>query len=277
MQNPTVESLTIMFEKKKASCKSRLLSFDLTLDQWIALYKMRSTLTCYYTDVQFDMRDTSRDNYPTLERINGDMPYSVGNICFCTAKVNRLKSQVIENGLSTKGIGGVNANIVQRIKKVLNNPEMAALRLKPYEDIFAKVAEREQEKQAKIVKDAIKDELQLRNERIKQVKIKADKELALAKNYQRISEEFTNAGAVFDMSIKEVRDCLRITKCKISGVVFENDNQKHFWVKDKTGFITKDNVVVVTKSVQESLDHISKGSMETLLTCVKNLDKNLNK
>lgn len=66
----TQDSLRRMYNNKKASCVDRLIPFTLTFKEWEALYRLRNTLRCAYTDKEFNFNTTSGDNYPTLERIN---------------------------------------------------------------------------------------------------------------------------------------------------------------------------------------------------------------
>ncbi|AGG57864.1 hypothetical protein VPBG_00092 [Vibrio phage helene 12B3] len=43
----TEAELTRMFHNKANNCKQRLIRWDFSLEEYIALYKMRSVMTCF--------------------------------------------------------------------------------------------------------------------------------------------------------------------------------------------------------------------------------------
>ena len=131
----TQDSLQRMYNNKKASCVDRLIPFELTFKEWEALYRLRNTVRCAYTDKEFNYKDSTNDNYPTLERICATKPYEKGNICFVTRLANELK-EMYDSGKSLKGIGDHRINMIQRIRKVVENPQQLAVMLKPYDDLW---------------------------------------------------------------------------------------------------------------------------------------------
>ncbi|AUR94345.1 hypothetical protein NVP1193O_214 [Vibrio phage 1.193.O._10N.286.52.C6] len=265
----TEAELTRMFHNKKNNSEQRLLEFSISIEEWLAIYRMRPTLRCAYTDRQFNLRSTIHDDYPSLERISETQGYVRGNICFVTSKVNRLKSQVIENGMSTKGLGE-DAHIVQRIKKVIDNPDMLAERLKPYQEIFDKIDQRHAEEQAKETQRVERQEASDKQKKINKVKVQMDEQRALATHYSNIYDLFKNMGLQYGLSFKEHRDKLRISRSALSKVTFTSLEDKYLWIPDKVtvggkGIVEKCDFIVCFKDESELLDKLSQtGNLKTI-------------
>ncbi|CAL9966207.1 HNH endonuclease [Vibrio phage F99] len=266
----TEEELTRLYYNKQNNSKQRQIPFLLTLEEWIAIYRMRPTLRCAYTDRQFNLRSTSSDDYPSLERIDSTTKgYERGNICFITSKVNRLKADYIEAGKSTKGIGE-DAYIIQRIKKVTENPDMLAERLKPYQEIFDKIDQRHAEEQAKETQRVERQEASDKQKKINKVKAQMDEQRALATHYSNIYDLFKNMGLQYGLSFKEHRDKLRISRSALSKVKFTSLEEKYLWIPDKVtvgakGIVEKGDFIVCFKDESELLDKLSQtGNLKTI-------------
>ena len=266
----TEAELTRMYHSKKNSCKQRLIEFSISLEEWLAIYRMRPTLRCTYTDRPFNLRSTTHDDYPSLERCCSTKGYERGNICFITSKVNHLKSQVIENGMSTKGLGE-DAHIVARMKKVIDNPSVLEQRLKPYQEIFDKIDQRHAEAQAKETQRVERQEASDKQKKINKVKAQMDEQRALADHYSNIYDLFKNMGLQYGLSFKEHRDKLRISRSALSKVKFTSLEEKYLWIPDKVtvggkGIVEKGDFIVCFKDESELLDKLSQtGNMKIIL------------
>ncbi|QXN60092.1 hypothetical protein KUA24_25 [Vibrio phage HNL01] len=247
----TPTELERMWEQKKESSAKRLIPFTLTLEEYTALYKMRSVLRCFYTDMKFDMRDKNSPNYPTLERIkdHGEgSGYEVGNVVFVTSDANKLKNTFIESENSLKGVNQETQNKVRRIKKVCDNPVMIAERLKPYTEIFDNVHRRLQDKLDKITK--------VENKK-KQITAqqKSTQEREVAKSYFQFSSQLAELGVTLEMSMPEYRRKLLVKTCRLTGRELPLDlNERTLYVVDKTAPIVPSNVRTTTKIMQNALD-----------------------
>ena len=265
----TEAELTRMFHNKKNNSEQRLIPFTLTLEEWLAIYRMRPTLCCAYTDRQFNLRTTNNDDYPTLERVDSTKGYERGNICFITSKVNRIKADYIETGKSTKGIGE-DAYIVQRIRKVIDNPYMLEARLLPYQEIFDKIDQRHEEEVAKVTQRVERQEASEKQKKITKVKAQMDEQRALADHYSNIYDLFKNMGLQYGLSFKEHRDKLRISRSALSKVKFTSLEEKYLWIPDKVtvggkGIVEKGDFIVCFKDESELLDKLSQtGNLKTI-------------
>ncbi len=269
----TEESIKHAYTRKATSCQSRLIDFSLSYEYYRALMKARSTMVCFYSQKPFDMRKTGGDNYPSLERINNSKPYSVDNTVLCSVRCNRLKAKYIENGHSMKGLSDSDIGMIQRIRKMdeSNLPKEEGMKI--YQEIFDKVEERKQEIEQKVKKAEQKVIKQTEEEKQAKIAQKFKEQQHFAKYYHQKAEEFSKLGVVMQISIKEMRDILRITKDAITKEPFNDIWDKHLWVVDKTKPITRGNCKIVKLSTQESLDHLAKGGSMVLKTAMKNLNK----
>ncbi|AUR91537.1 coil containing protein [Vibrio phage 1.161.O._10N.261.48.C5] len=270
MSNIITESELIrMYHSKKSNCKHRLVDFSLTLEEWISLYKLRPVLRCAYTDKAFNLRDSKSDYFPSLERCDPTRGYERGNICFIAAKVNTLKNKVMDLGMSTKGLGE-DAHIVARMKKVIDNPEKLAERLKPYQEIFDKIDQRHAEEQAKETQRIERQEASDKQKKINKVKAQMDEQRALADHYSNIYDLFKNMGLQYGLSFKEHRDKLRISRSALSKVTFISLEEKYLWIPDKVtvgskGIVEKGDFIVCFQDESELLDKLSQtGNLKTI-------------
>ncbi|AGN51562.1 HNH endonuclease [Vibrio phage eugene 12A10] len=265
----TEAELTRMFHNKANNCKQRLIRWDFSLEEFIALFKMRSVLTCFYTDRKFNLRDYNSKDYPSLERINSNLPYSKLNTVFCTVHVNKLKADYIETDKSTKGLGE-DIHVIQRIKKVLDNPYMIEQRLKPYQEIFDKIDQRHAEEQAKETQRVDRQEASDKQKKINKVKAQMDEQRALATHYSNIYDLFKNMGLQYGLSFKEHRDKLRISRSALSKVTFTSLEEKYLWIPDKVtvggkGIVEKGDFIVCFEDESELLDKLSQtGNLKTI-------------
>ncbi|CAH9013529.1 putative anti-sigma factor [Vibrio phage 424E50-1] len=269
----TEESIKHAYTRKKESCAKRLIDFDLSYEYYRALMKSRSGMVCFYSQKPFDMRNTGGDNYPSLERISSSEGYTPENTVLCSVRCNRLKAKYVENGHSMKGLSDSDIGMIQRIRKMDDSSLPKEEGMKIYQEIFDKVQERKQEVEQKAKKAAQKVVKQTEEEKQAKIAQKFKEQQHFAKYYHQKAEEFSKLGVVMQISIKEMRDILRITKDAITKEPFDSIWDKHLWVVDKTKPITRSNVKIVKLSTQESLDHLSKGGSMILKTAMKNLNK----
>lgn len=266
-----------MYNTKKNSCSKRQIVWDLTLQQFITLYKLRLHINCAYTGRAFNYKKPNHDNYPTLERVDSTKGYEVGNVVFITSKVNKLKADYIECDKSMRGIGDANIHMVQRIKKVVENPRMLELSMQPYQRAFEEL-----EESIKRVEDKINLEIEFSNKKKEEeleaiaqhnLELKFKAQHHFAKWYSERFNEFKDLGQLMQITLKEMRDLLRVTRDSVTKEPFETIWDKHLWVIDKSLPITKSNVKVVSKKTQESLDYLAGADVDLLKCAVKSLTK----
>ncbi|CAH9013597.1 putative coil containing protein [Vibrio phage 501E54-1] len=262
------------YNRKKENSLSRGVGFHLTKEEYIAIMKNREVLTCGYTQRKLvTHRGFDHQDYPEMDRIDPDKPYSKNNILFCCSYVHKLKTNYVELGKSRKGLSHKDLCILRSIDKVLNQPDILGERLKPYEVIYDRVAQRKQEVEQKVKKAEQKVIKQTEEEKQAKIAQKFKEQQHFAKYYHQKAEEFSKLGVVMQISIKEMRDILRITKDAITKEPFNDIWDKHLWVVDKTRPVARGNILVCKLNTQEALDHLSKGDSMVLKTAMKNLNK----
>ena len=153
--------------------------------------------------------------------------------------------------------------IARSVQKVLSQPDVIKQRLKPYQEIFDKVAQREQEQLDKETRKQELSEACEKAKRVNEAKAKAEEQLTLSKHYTAISEEITKlTGMPYNLSVKVHRDVYRRGKDAITGEKFGSMEDKFLWIPDKVkvidrGWIEKGDFIVVHRNTQELLDKLS--------------------
>ena len=95
MTTYTEKDYTLAYERKRESSIKRNIEFELTLEEYTAIMKARHNLTCGYTGKPFNMKSSSHKDYPELDRIMENGPYSKSNIIFVRKCVHKLKTDYI--------------------------------------------------------------------------------------------------------------------------------------------------------------------------------------
>lgn len=279
------EQYEFSFKRKQDSCKSRGIKFLLSLNEYVALMNSRSTMRCSYSGRKFNMTDYDHKDYPTMERVKQDGPYSRSNTIWVTSQCNKLKDDFIDKGLSMKGIGAESINLVQRIKKFLNKPHEEIMQ--PYYDLYDFVEQQQAEKDSRDIELQNKvnhirnEQTRLEKEavekaRVDEIKTKVYSEVELAKHYIKQVEGFEKFSKVYELTIKTHRDIVRKTKCSVSGEKFGSLNDKWLWVIDKSKPLGKDNLLVVTLNMSNTLDLLQVacgGDNKVMLKGLQNLSK----
>lgn len=251
------------YERKKKDSEERGIGFELSLQEYTAIMKARDVFTCGYTQRKMVMhRGFDHKDYPQMDRIDENKSYNHHNIIFCGAHVHKLKTEYVELGKSRKGLSHEDLCMIRSIEKVLNQPDVLEKRLQPYQEIFDKVHQREQEKEDKEMAHKANLEACEKAKCINEAKAKADEQLALSKHYTMIMTMFEKMGLVYNLSIKQHRDVYRVTRCKISKQPFESMEDKFMWIPNKTtvmekGMVDKDDFIVTHNNMRDVLDNLT--------------------
>ena len=256
------------WEQKKESCIKRCIDFNISLEEYTALWQLRnhSDTRCAYTGVKFNIKKLGNDNYPELERIDSNLCYSVDNCLYVTKYSNSVKCKYIEQEKSIKGVPNKDITTTLRIRKLLNNPESLERIKQPYKDAVANINLVEDNKQKRIAKE---NKIMMDAQ---QMKDKAQLEVDFALHYVNLVTELTDMGATVQCSIGELRKkIINTKKCQITGKPFNNLSEKKLYILDKSANITKDNMKVVLQSTRDSLDVLLVGGSAKTLT--RNLKK----
>jgi len=264
----TQKNYETAYNNKVESCKKRLITMGLSKAEYIALLRARPNMKCFYTGEEFVLNQgTNHPNYPTLDRIDNTKGYVENNIVLCLNKCNELKNKYIESNKSRKSVSHKDMFMLTRIEKSLSMKVGWDEKLAEYSEIFCKARESDLEKKNKVVKDKMK---LLRKEAVERQK----REVQLTTGFAQTCKQFEEYGKVFGISFKEYRDLNRRQNCSISGMSLKEFSDRSFFIKDKTvDVITKSDVLLVHKDVQQGLDHITKGDNNIVKSLMRNAKK----
>ena len=261
------------YENKKASCKKRNLTFNLSEDYYRILMRSREKMVCFYTGKEFDLSDTQGDNYCTLDRVNPSKGYTLDNTVLCSNIANYVKNEYIESGQGLqKNMDKKKIRIYRSIEKVLNQPELMKERFISYKDIQDKLKQKEYEELAKGAEEFRKNEARVRQENINKAKEKVELQREMARHYLKLVEVMETCGWVYSLSTKEHRDIFRVKRDQITGKYFESHSDKFMWITDKksvkdSGIITAKDFIVVHADTQNLLDNMEQlGDTKTILS-----------
>ena len=87
------------YNNKRQSCITRAISFDFTLEEFYAFHKLKESVTCFYSNRQFNSNKPKKgslfDDRPTIERVDDSGGYSLMNCVWTTSTMNNLKNDYI--------------------------------------------------------------------------------------------------------------------------------------------------------------------------------------
>lgn len=264
------------YEHKKKQAEARLIPFEFTLEEYKVLLRLKWHLgKCAYTNQKFH-DGGGHKHTPTLERIDENKPYCKENTVWCTAQSNLLKNNHLELSKPMTNLTPDEISIVHRIKKVLSTELGYDKIMQPYKEAYKQLEQKQKDSHSERMKELEEQSIKLEQQAAEkaaqeQYEQRFKNEQELAKHYLLMVEEFAKLDLLYELTIKEHRDQIRRTSCAISGEKFKEGETKWVWVKDKTKPITKNNLVVCKKEVQQSLDFLSANA--NMKTCLGNLVK----
>lgn len=278
MTTYTEKDYTLAYERKRESSIKRNIEFELTLEEYTAIMKARPNLTCGYTGKPFNMKSSSHKDYPELDRLCPNSPYSKGNILFVRRCVHKLKTDYIENQRSRKGLGHQNVCMLRSVEKVLNQPNVLEEALKPYHDIYTKVEERMKELSEREVKQERISKEQEKQQTLTEIRNKIKTQAEQAKHYLDISKGIEAMGLVYNVTTREHRDRFRIQSDALTKEPFKQHGDKFMWIPNQKevlekGWVGKDDFVVVHAETTKLVDSLrNTGNMKlTMLNALKHL------
>ena len=265
------------YNKKKEQATKRAIDFTFTLEEWKTFIRLKYRLTCAYTNQKFVHKGDDKFN-PTIERIDQNSGYTISNSIWVTKQINGLKNTYMELGKSQKGLCTNDIGLLHRVQKILNKSDGIETILKPYKEVYSQLNDKLTQEHSERMKDLAKQAEEL-NKKVAQEeahqakKDKIDQQRMFATHYLRISDQFQKLDLLFDVTMKEFRDMLRVKNDRITGTPFSSMEVKNVYVVNKSLPITKENCIVVHKTTQEALDHLTGGNQKVLRKSVSNLVK----
>lgn len=259
---------------KRKNAKSRGIDFKLSRSSMKTIYE-RNGGVCDYTGERMSLVDGD-PKQASLERLDESKGYFPSNCILCTAESNSLKAKYLELNRNDGKylITKEEKVIINKVCSVLFNPDnMKALRDK-YTNTEApeKLSEAISSEDEQCIQENEKASVTVTHERFehntednKEKEMTAEfktytpsnPEISTARKYAEFGEFTENiCGSEFGLTYVEFSRKIRRKTCSLTGRSLEEEGVGYF-IKDKTVCVDKDNLMIVSKQVQESLDKLS--------------------
>ena len=280
------------FKQKRLSCQKRGIPFLFTLEDFVIFMEYRNSTTCAYTDVEFiePLDGEIVESYPTIERVDGDGPYSKENCIWVTQVANNVKACCFDDPksfnrrMSIKKLTKKTKPIYNRITKFLSDPQIRENVIAEYSKIYSV----ENSKKAEEIVATMKQEDVLPPAVLPQCEevetTLAVKELELARCYiEFITSNVTNGpGCIIDSNITvgQFKKLMNKKRCQISNELFEESDEQVFtYVKyPSDGILRAVDVVVVKRSkykafklCREFMNKTSKEESRTIIQLLRGI------
>lgn len=234
------------YNNKQESCISRAISFDFTLEEFYAFHKLKESVTCFYSNRQFNSNKPKKgslfDDRPTIERVDDSQGYSLDNCVWTTSTMNSLKNDYIFLNGDDSQADISHVSYIARIRKILSQDWKKLPQYLPYQSLQTDT-ESENVKAAKAHK-AKQDKL---------------KEVYLCDMYAPLAKQLlVELQADFNMSFSEFKRQMTVKRCKLTKKELPEDVRKRsLWIKNKRLTINTENVVCTTTELANALDTFS--------------------
>lgn len=234
------------YNNKKQSCISRAISFDFTLEEFYAFHKLKESVTCFYSNRQFNSNKPKKgslfDDRPTIERVDDSQGYSLSNCVWVNSLMNNLKNDYVFLNADDSRADSSYKSYIARIRKILSQDWKNLPQYAPY----------------------LKVQTGLENENIKAAKAHTVKqgrlkEAYLCDMYATLAKQLlVELQADFDMSFGEFKRQMTVKRCKLTKKELPEDVRKRsLWIKNKRLTVNTDNVICTTTELADALDTFS--------------------
>lgn len=284
--NFTVEGLKQKYENKKKNAKSRNIGFDLTEDEFIKLCLfLKENKHCAYTGDKFVFTSTTngtpKPNYPTLERYDNSLGYTICNCILVCYHANFVKSKWESNNYSqitfskaefktVQQILGSKDKVEEQLNKIYNfvkGVETVTTESKDKHEILSSKDENNN--------SDYETENAITETESKTYEINNDVELATM--YATFAEH-CREHVDFLLSFNEYKKLMSRKQCQLSCIKFDEEHKKSLFVVDKTKTVDVKNLLVVDLKLRHQLDTFigkMKIDQKTLKKVFNNLSNSL--
>ncbi len=268
------------YEQKKRECERRMIAFNFTEQEWTKFNSMKMQLSCAYTGARF-VNQPNHQHQPTCERIFEQLSYSPSNCVWITKQANELKSQYIENKKDQSDLTPHELGYLRRIERVIESVENIARIQEPYRKVF-----KFNSSDLRNLLQTKPENVETKEENIVEIKEVVNEaptkthntEIDVAHRYvefgklieQVVDSQFEITYAQFKYMVG--RKWCMLTKRELPSSIYDLG----FFILDKTAPITKSNVFVTTKKIQEAMDRLQadlKLTKEEIINIAKVLAK----
>lgn len=239
------------YKHKKEQCKKRLIPFEFTITQWLEFHKiLYSGVKCAYLNQEF-IFDPKHCQFPTIERLSDIKGYSVHNCVWVCDRANTIKDQVVKGKKSEEFENGLK-NFAKRIEKIVANKELIEIIQEPYKQLFT-LEQGEYTLEQNIITTSNNSEIMIAQ---------------LYAGFGNFIED--KCASTYNLSYNDYKKLISRKKCQLTGRQLPKDlSQIGLFVVDKSQDVSKENVLVTSKDVQNALDTMivsSKLSLKELKT-----------
>lgn len=224
------------------------IGFHLTLEEYIHIFQTnyrqnKGGLVCDYTGEVMCFRGGNVASSVTLERLDDNEDYILGNVVLVTSSANKLKSTTLEYKTDR-----FNSKLTIDKRKMLNLI---------CEKLFNPVElDRLKRKYLMASDNIVVDNVTTKPETPVEApsatsKLNSDLDIALL--YGRVGKSLEKLGATFSLTFTQYKQLHNKKSCMLTNIPFKKGDGKYLYVVDKTLPVTKDNVMMTTKLIAESL------------------------
>lgn len=251
--NFTVEGLKQKYENKKKNAYSRGIDFSLTEYEFIKLCLfLKENRQCAYTNETFVFKSTTngtpKPNYPTLERYDNNLGYTIGNCIWVCYHANFVKSKWESNNYNQITFSKAEFETVQQILGSKDKVEEQLNNIYQFVKGETPVTTESKEEnnnsncQVKNTTNEVES---------KMYEVNADVELA--QMYTQFAEHCRDY-VDFLLSFNEYKKLMSRKQCQLSMQKFDEEHKKSLFVVDKTKAVDVKNLLVVDLKLRHQLD-----------------------
>lgn len=284
--NFTIEGLKQKYENKKKNSHSRNIDFSLTENEFIKLCLfLKENRTCPYTGKEFVFTSTStgtpKPHYPTLERVDNNKGYCIGNCIWVCHNANSVKSKWESANFEHITFTKYDFKIVQQILSSKDKVEEQLNNIYKFVKGESTVTTEYKEKNEIL---SSKDENNNSNCETKNavteneiIMYYVNTDVELAQTYVTFAEHCKDH-VDFLLSFNEYKKLMSRKQCQLSCIQFDTEHKRSLFVIDKTKAVDVKNLLVVDLKLRHQLDtFIGKMKMntKTLKRVFRNLSNSL--
>lgn len=260
--NFTVEGLKQKYENKKKNACSRGIDFSLTEDEFIKLCLfLKENRQCAYTNETFVFKSTTngtpKPNYPTLERYDNNLGYTIGNCIWVCYHANFVKSKWESNNYNQITFSKTEFETVQQILGSKDKVEEQLNNIYKFVKGEATVTTETKEKNEIL---SSKDENNNSNCETKNATDEVESKMYEVNNDVELAQTYATFATHcrehvdFLLSFNEYKKLMSRKQCQLSCIKFDEEHKKSLFVVDKTKTVDVKNLLVVDLKLRHQLD-----------------------
>lgn len=260
------------YKNKKMNASTRKIKFSLTESEFIKLCLfIKDNRTCAYTGEKFVLSTTDngtpKPNYPTLERIDNNKGYEIGNCIWVCHNANFLKSKWEDDQCN---IFNFNKNEFKIVQQILTSQERVSEQLN---NIYKFVKNKENTMIETKEQNQISDAKDINENSNSNTIYSVNEDVNLAVSYSQFAEH-CKEHVDFCLSFNEYKKLMSRKRCQLTMQNFDEEHKRSLFVIDKTQPIIVANLLTIDLKLRHNLDSFigkTKFTNKQLKSVFKNL------